>query len=184
VVGGAIPLVACRCSVLTSIRSAARISGHSVDSFDAGARGWPEPSTPGWRGCWGCRTAAAALAEDGGGRGTTPERASGWLTAGGAGVRLPEAPAPVENTPSRSRHGDPALHDDIVAWPPPGVAARATVGWHADGAWRSAAAGRSMSWTHERWHQAPPRRWHIGRHGGGFPERAYTVLKRALASAP
>ena len=79
------------------------------------------------------RTAAAALAEDGGvdldgsRAGKSDKLAAGaWLE-----VRLPEAPAPVENTPVEIE-GMSILYsdEDIVAVDkPPGVAAHATVGW-------------------------------------------------------
>lgn len=94
------------------------------------------------------RTAAAAIAEQGGveldgARAAKSDKlnAGAWLE-----VRLPEAPAPVENTPV-DIEGMAILYsdDDIVAVDkPPGVAAHATVGWHGPtvlGVWRPPAFG-------------------------------------------
>ena len=80
------------------------------------------------------RTAAAALAEDGGvDLDGSPVGKSDRLTPGAwLEVRLPEAPPPPENTPV-DIEGMTILYsdDDIVAVDkPPGVAAHATVGWH------------------------------------------------------
>ena len=79
------------------------------------------------------RTAAAALAEEGGvDLDGTRAGKSEKLTAGAwLEVRLPEALAPLENTPVEIE-GMNVLYadDDIVAVDkPPGVAAHATVGW-------------------------------------------------------
>ena len=79
------------------------------------------------------RTAAAALAEDGGVElDGVPAGKSDHLTAGAwLQVRLPEPPAPLENTPVEIE-GMTILYsdDDIVAVDKPaGVAAHASVGW-------------------------------------------------------
>src|ERR1043165_887014 len=79
------------------------------------------------------RAGAAARAEAGGvDAAGAPAGKSDKLTAGAwLEVRLPEAPAPVENTPVEIE-GMSILYsdDDIVAVDkPPGVAAHATVGW-------------------------------------------------------
>ncbi len=133
-------------------------------------------STPGWRGCLGLsRTAAAALAEDGGvDLDGTRAGKSDKLTAGAwLEVRLPEAPAPVENTPVEIE-GMAILYsdDDIVAVDkPPGVAAHATVGWHGPtvlgGPCRRGFPDQHVGDPRAARHRAPPRRRHIGRHGGG-----------------
>ncbi|PRC50759.1 RNA pseudouridine synthase, partial [Mycobacterium sp. ITM-2017-0098] len=80
------------------------------------------------------RTVAAAIAEDGGVElDGAPAGKSDKLIAGAwLEVRLPEAPAPVENIPV-DIEGMTVLYsdDDLVAVDkPPGVAAHATVGWH------------------------------------------------------
>src|SRR6516164_3840418 len=79
------------------------------------------------------RTAAAALAEDGGVELDGVRVGKSDRLAGGAWleVRLPDAAPPVENTPEVIE-GMAILYsdDDIVAVDkPPGVAAHATVGW-------------------------------------------------------
>src|ERR1700691_2389409 len=79
------------------------------------------------------RTAAAALGEDGGVEvDGVPGGKSEHLTAGAwLQVRLPEPPAPLENTPVEIE-GMTILYsdDDIVAVDKPaGVAAHASVGW-------------------------------------------------------
>jgi len=134
------------------------------------------------------RTAAAAVAEDGGvqidgiraGKSDRLE-AGAWLT-----VQLPESPAPVENTPVHLE-GMTILHsdDDIVAVDkPPGVAAHATVGWHGPtvlGGLAAAGFRVSTSGIHER--QGIVQRLDVGTSGVmvvALSERAYTVLKRAF----
>lgn len=87
------------------------------------------------------RTAVAAMAEDGGvDIDGVPAAKSDKLVAGAwLEVRLPEAPAPVENTPV-DIEGMDILYadDDIVAVDkPPGVAAHATVGWHGRRCWEA-----------------------------------------------
>ncbi len=134
------------------------------------------------------RTAAAALAEDGGvDLDGTRAGKSDKLTAGAwLEVRLPEAPAPVENTPVEIE-GMAILYsdDDIVAVDkPPGVAAHATVGWHGPSVLGGLAAAGfriSTSGIHER--QGIVHRLDVGTSGVmvvALSERAYTVLKRAF----
>ena len=107
--------------------------------------------------------------------------AGAWLE-----VRLPEAPAPVENTPVEIE-GMTILYsdDDIVAVDkPPGVAAHATVGWHGPtvlGGLAAAGFRISTSGIHER--QGIVHRLDVGTSGVmvvALSERAYTVLKRAF----
>ncbi len=134
------------------------------------------------------RTAAAALAAegavelDGAPAGKSDKLVVGaWLE-----VRLPEAPAPVENTPV-DIEGMSILYadDDIVAVDkPPGVAAHATVGWHGPtvlGGLSAAGFRISTSGIHER--QGIVHRLDVGTSGVmvvALSERAYTVLKRAF----
>lgn len=134
------------------------------------------------------RTAAAALAAegavelDGAPAGKSDKLVVGaWLE-----VRLPEAPAPVENTPV-DIEGMSILYadDDIVAVDkPPGVAAHATVGWHGPtvlGGLAAAGFRISTSGIHER--QGIVHRLDVGTSGVmvvALSERAYTVLKRAF----
>ena len=134
------------------------------------------------------RTAAAAVAEDGGVeidgvRAGKSDRLTGgaWLS-----VTLPEAPAPVENTPIEIE-GMTILYsdDDIVAVDkPPGVAAHATVGWHGPtvlGGLAAAGFRISTSGVHER--QGIVQRLDAGTSGVmvvALSEHAYTVLKRAF----
>ena len=101
-------------------------------------------------------------------------------------VRLPEAPAPVENTPVEIE-GMEILYsdDDIVAVDkPPGVAAHATVGWHGPtvlGGLAAAGFRISTSGIHER--QGIVHRLDVGTSGVmvvALSERAYTLLKRAF----
>ena len=134
------------------------------------------------------RTAAATLAEDGGVDldGTRASKAD-KLTAGAwLEVRLPEAPAPVENTPV-DIEGMGILYsdDDIVAVDkPPGVAAHATVGWTGPtvlGGLAAAGFRISTSGIHER--QGIVHRLDVGTSGVmvvALSERAYTLLKRAF----
>ena len=134
------------------------------------------------------RTAAAALAEDGGvDLDGTPVGKSDRLTPGAwLEVRLPEAPAPPENTPV-DIDGMDILYsdDDIVAVDKPaGVAAHATVGWHGPtvlGGLAAAGFRISTSGIHER--QGIVHRLDVGTSGVmvvALSERAYTVLKRAF----
>src|SRR5271155_2954899 len=79
------------------------------------------------------RTAAAALAEDGGVEldGVTAGKSDRLAAGAWLQVRLPEPPAPLENTPV-DIEGMTILYsdDDIVAVDKPaGVAAHASVGW-------------------------------------------------------
>ena len=80
------------------------------------------------------RTAAAAVAEDGGVElDGAPVGKSDRLVAGAwLSVRLPDAPAPVQNTPVEIE-GMTILYSDadiVAVDKPPGVAAHAGVGWH------------------------------------------------------
>jgi len=134
------------------------------------------------------RTAAAALAAegavelDGAPAGKSDKLVVGaWLE-----VRLPEAAAPVENTPV-DIEGMSILYadDDIVAVDkPPGVAAHATVVWHGPtvlGGLAAAGFRISTSGIHER--QGIVHRLDVGTSGVmvvALSERAYTVLKRAF----
>ncbi len=134
------------------------------------------------------RTAAAALAEDGGvDIDGAPAGKSDKLTAGAwLDVRLPPPPAPVTNTPE-DIEGMAILYsdDDIVAVDkPPGVAAHATVGWHGPtvlGGLAAAGFRISTSGIHER--QGIVHRLDVGTSGVmvvALSEQAYTVLKRAF----
>jgi 23S rRNA pseudouridine1911/1915/1917 synthase len=134
------------------------------------------------------RTAVATVAENGGVQidGITAGKsdkleAGAWLS-----VRLPEAPAPVENTPAEVE-GMTILYsdDDVVAVDkPPGVAAHATVGWHGPtvlGGLAAAGFRVSTSGIHER--QGIVQRLDVGTSGVmvvALSEHAYTVLKRAF----
>ncbi|WP_183467766.1 RluA family pseudouridine synthase [Mycolicibacterium iranicum] len=134
------------------------------------------------------RTAAAAIAEEGGVElDGAPAAKSDKLNAGAwLEVRLPEPPAPVENTPV-DIEGMGILYsdDDIVAVDkPPGVAAHATVGWHGPtvlGGLAAAGFRISTSGIHER--QGIVHRLDVGTSGVmvvALSERAYTALKRAF----
>jgi 23S rRNA pseudouridine1911/1915/1917 synthase len=134
------------------------------------------------------RTAAAALAEEGGvDLDGAPVGKSDRLTPGAwLEVRLPEAPAPPENTPVQIE-GMTVLYsdDDIVAVDKPaGVAAHATVGWHGPtvlGGLAAAGFRITTSGIHER--QGIVHRLDVGTSGVmvvALSERAYTVLKRAF----
>ena len=80
------------------------------------------------------RTAAAAVAEDGGVQidGVRVGKSDRLIAGALLIVQLPEAPAPVENTPVEVA-GMTILYSDadiVAVDKPPGVAAHATVGWH------------------------------------------------------
>jgi 23S rRNA pseudouridine1911/1915/1917 synthase len=134
------------------------------------------------------RTAAAALAEDGGVElDGVPAGKSDRLAAGAwLQVRLPEPPAPLENTPV-DIEGMTILYsdDDIVAVDKPaGVAAHASVGWKGPtvlGGLAAAGYRITTSGVHER--QGIVQRLDVGTSGVmvvAISERAYTVLKRAF----
>ena len=134
------------------------------------------------------RTVAAALAEDGGvALDGVPAGKSDRLTSGAwLQVRLPEPPAPVENTPVEIE-GMTILYsdDDIVAVDKPaGVAAHASVGWTGPtvlGGLAAAGYRITTSGVHER--QGIVQRLDVGTSGVmvvAISERAYTVLKRAF----
>jgi len=134
------------------------------------------------------RTVVAALAEqgavdiDGAPAGKSDRLEAGaWLN-----VRIPEEPAPPENTPVEIK-GMTILYsdDDIVAVDkPPGVAAHATVGWHGPSVLGGLAAAGfriSTSGIHER--QGIVHRLDVGTSGVmvvALSEHAYTVLKWAF----
>lgn len=134
------------------------------------------------------RTAAAAVAEDGGveldgvpvGKSDRLD-AGAWLT-----VRLPDAPPPVQNIPV-DIEGMTILYSDadiVAVDKPPGVAAHAGVGWHGPtvlGGLAAAGFRISTSGVHER--QGIVHRLDAGTSGVmvvALSERAYTVLKRAF----
>jgi 23S rRNA pseudouridine1911/1915/1917 synthase len=134
------------------------------------------------------RTAAAALAEDGGVEldGAKAGKSDKLIAGAWLDVRLPEPPAPVENT-AVEIEGMSVLYsdDDIVAVDkPPGVAAHATVGWSGPtvlGGLAAAGFRISTSGIHER--QGIVHRLDVGTSGVmvvALSERAYTVLKRAF----
>src|ERR1700689_2193650 len=134
------------------------------------------------------RTAAAALAEDGGVElDGVPAGKSDRLTAGAwLQVRLPEPPAPLEKTPV-DIEGMTILYsdDDIVAVDKPaGVAAHASVGWTGPtvlGGLAAAGYRITTSGVHER--QGIVHRLDVGTSGVmvvAISERAYTLLKRAF----
>ncbi|MEO8816590.1 MAG: RluA family pseudouridine synthase [Mycobacterium sp.] len=134
------------------------------------------------------RTVAAALAEsgdielDGVGAGKSDRLVAGaWLV-----VRLPEAPAPLANTPAEVE-GMTILYsdDDIVAVDkPPGVAAHASVGWTGPTVLGGlAAAGYRITTSGVPERQGIVHRLDAGTSGVmvvAISERAYTVLKRAF----
>jgi 23S rRNA pseudouridine1911/1915/1917 synthase len=134
------------------------------------------------------RTAAAAIAEEGGVEldGVKVGK-SDRLTAGAwLEVQIPEPPAPPTNTPEVSE-GMKILYSDadiVAVDKPPGVAAHATVGWHGPtvlGGLAGAGYRISTSGIHER--QGIVHRLDVGTSGVmvvALSERAYTVLKRAF----
>src|SRR6185369_3349405 len=134
------------------------------------------------------RTAAAALAEDGGVEvdGTRAGKSDKLIAGAWLEVQLPEAPAPVENTPVEIEGMEILYSDaDIVAVDkPPGVAAHATVGWHGPtvlGGLAAAGFRISTSGIHER--RGIVHRLDVGTTGVmvvALSERAYTVLKDAF----
>jgi 23S rRNA pseudouridine1911/1915/1917 synthase len=134
------------------------------------------------------RTAAAALAEDGGVDldGNPVGKSARLMPGSWLEVRLPEAPPPLENTPVEIE-GMSILYsdDDIVAVDkPPGVAAHAGVGWSGPtvlGGLAAAGYRITTSGVHER--QGIVHRLDVGTSGVmvvAISERAYTVLKRAF----
>jgi 23S rRNA pseudouridine1911/1915/1917 synthase len=134
------------------------------------------------------RTAAAALAEDGGVDldGTPAGKADRLNPGAWLEVRLPEAPAPPENTPV-DIEGMTILYSDddiVVVDKPAGVAAHASVGWTGPtvlGGLAAAGYRITTSGVHER--QGIVHRLDVGTSGVmvvAISERAYTVLKRAF----
>lgn len=134
------------------------------------------------------RTAAASVAENGGVQidGVTAGKSDKLQAGAFLTVRLPEAPAPPENTPTEVEGMTILYADaDIVAVDkPPGVAAHAGVGWHGPtvlGGLAAAGFRISTSGIHER--QGIVHRLDVGTSGVmvvALSERAYTVLKRAF----
>jgi 23S rRNA pseudouridine1911/1915/1917 synthase len=134
------------------------------------------------------RTAAAALAEDGGvDLDGAPAGKSDRLPAGAwLEVRLPEAPAPLDNPPV-DIEGMTILYadDDIVAVDkPPGVAAHASVGWTGPTVLGGlAAAGFRITTSGVPERKGIVQRLDVGTSGVmvvAISEHAYTVLKRAF----
>mgnify|MGYP006265614439 CR=1 FL=1 len=134
------------------------------------------------------RTAAAAIAEDGGVQidGVTVGKSDKLVAGAFLTVTLPEAPPPLENI-AEEIEGMTILYcdDDIVAVDkPPGVAAHAGVGWHGPtvlGGLAAAGIRISTSGIHER--QGIVQRLDVGTSGVmvvARSEHAYTVLKRAF----
>lgn len=134
------------------------------------------------------RTAAAALAEEGAVElNGVPAGKSDRLVSGALlQVRLPEAPAPLQNTPI-DIEGMTILYsdDDIVAVDKPAaVAAHASVGWTGPtvlGGLAAAGYRITTSGVHER--QGIVHRLDVGTSGVmvvAISERAYTVLKLSL----
>ena len=134
------------------------------------------------------RTVVATLAEqgdvevDGVVVGKSDKLAAGtWLE-----VRLPEAPAPLEN-PTVDVEGMTVLYSDqdiVVVDKPAGVAAHASVGWTGPtvlGGLAAAGFRITTSGVHER--QGIVHRLDVGTSGVmvvAISERAYTLLKRAF----
>ena len=134
------------------------------------------------------RTAAAAIAEDGGVEldGVRVGKSDKLIDGGWLSVTIPDAPPPVQNVPEEIE-GMTILYsdDDIVAVDkPPGVAAHAGVGWHGPtvlGGLAAAGFRISPSGVHER--QGIVHRLDVGTSGVmvvALSEHAYTVLKRAF----
>lgn len=134
------------------------------------------------------RSAAAALAEDGGveldgARAGKSDRLTpgAWLQ-----VRLPEAPAPVQNTPV-DIEGMTILYSDddiVVVDKPAAVAAHASVGWAGPTVLGGlAAAGYRITTSGVPERQGIVHRLDVGTSGVmvvALSERAYTLLKRAF----
>ena len=134
------------------------------------------------------RTVAATLAEqgdveiDGHAVGKSDRLTAGaWLD-----VRLPEAPAPLEN-PTMDVEGMAILHSDadiVVVDKPAGVAAHASVGWTGPTVLGGlAAAGFRITTSGVQERQGIVSRLDVGTSGimvVAISERAYTVLKRAF----
>ena len=134
------------------------------------------------------RTAAAALAEDGGvDLDGAPAGKSDRLPAGAwLEVRLPEPAAPLDNPPI-DIEGMTILYadDDIVAVDkPPGVAAHASVGWSGPTVLGGlAAAGFRITTSGVPERKGIVQRLDVGTSGVmvvALSEHAYTVLKRAF----
>ncbi|MDI3315729.1 MAG: RluA family pseudouridine synthase [Mycobacterium sp.] len=134
------------------------------------------------------RSAAAAIAEDGGvALDGAPAGKSDRLKAGAwLQVRLPDAPAPPANTPVEVE-GMTILYadEDIVAVDkPPGVAAHASVGWSGPTVLGGlAAAGYRITASGVPERQGIVHRLDVGTSGVmvvALSDRAYTALKRAF----
>lgn len=134
------------------------------------------------------RTAAASLAEEGGvDLDGAPAGKSDRLTAGAwLEVRLPEAPAPLENR-AELVEGMTVLYSDadiVAVDKPAGVAAHASVGWTGPTVLGGlAAAGYRITTSGVAERQGIVQRLDVGTSGVmvvAISERAYTVLKRAF----
>ena len=134
------------------------------------------------------RTAAAAIAEQGGVEldGAAAAKSDKLVAGAWLEVRLPEPPAPVENTPV-DIEGMSILYSDadiVVVDKPAGVAAHASVGGTGPtvlGGLAAAGYRITTSGVHER--QGIVHRLDVGTSGGmvvAVSERAYTLLKRAF----
>ena len=134
------------------------------------------------------RTAVAAIAEDGGIEvdGVVVAKSDKLVAGSWLEVRLPEAPAPLDN-PAVEIEGMQILYSDadiVAVDKPAGVAAHASVGWTGPtvlGGLAAAGFRISTSGIHER--QGIVHRLDVGTSGVmvvALSERAYTVLKRAF----
>jgi 23S rRNA pseudouridine1911/1915/1917 synthase len=134
------------------------------------------------------RTAAAAIAEDGGVDldGVVVGKSDRLVADAWLEVRLPEAPSPLDNPPV-DIEGMDILYadDDIVAVDKPaGVAAHASVGWTGPTVLGGlAAAGFRITTSGVPERKGIVQRLDVGTSGVmvvAISERAYTVLKRAF----
>jgi 23S rRNA pseudouridine1911/1915/1917 synthase len=134
------------------------------------------------------RSAVAAIAEDGGVEldGVQAGKSDRLTPGAWLEVRLPEAPAPPENTPV-DVEGLAILYSDddiVVVDKPAAVAAHASVGWSGPtvlGGLAAAGYRITTSGVHER--QGIVQRLDVGTSGVmvvAISERAYTLLKRAF----
>ncbi|MGH3584154.1 MAG: pseudouridine synthase, partial [Mycobacterium sp.] len=134
------------------------------------------------------RTAAAAMAEEGGVEldGIVAGKSDKLVAGAWLEVRIPDAPAPIENTPV-DIEGMTILYSDadiVAVDKPAGVAAHASVGWTGPtvlGGLAAAGYRITTSGVHER--QGIVHRLDVGTSGVmvvAISERAYTLLKRAF----
>ena len=154
--------------------------------------GWPECAwTPGWRGC--------SVVANGGGSGRRGRRRADRRRTGGqvrpadSGalliVQLPEAPAPVENTPVEVA-GMTILYSDadiVAVDKPPGGGGACDGGLaRSDGAWRPGRRGFSDQYLrHPRTagHRPPPRCRHFRGDGGGTVRAGLHRVEAGLQAA-